>query len=700
MNVKELIAVRVNAILYLILGSFLAIALGTYSPEDPSLRVIKMGHDSMVYFNKAGRVGAYIADIAYVVFGNMSWFLVGFFLINACYFFTISEKEESRGNVAGLLGISGFLVCMAVVASLVAPIKEIFLWGGVVGGTIGSYSVALIGPWGGLVFWGVLAAVLGFVTFNLSIQKWLPKVVMAPVHATVWGLKAFSWFWPDRSYQKTPKMPIRKRRFSERSQKNEIESDADNIKKRYRSPNISLLTKEESEIGVNSTEVRKTAQILEEKLHGFGIDGAVVHANPGPVITTFEFQPASGIKISKIAGLSDDLTMALSSYNVRIVAPLPGKPSVGIEIPNKHRKMVYLKNLIESDSFRDKTKRIPLVLGETSFGDPHAVDLSKMPHLLVAGATGTGKSVFINAMLCGLLYRYGPEKLRLIMIDPKMVELSVYEGIPHLLAPVVTEPAKAASALNWAVMEMERRYSLLHLKQVRHLENYNKKVPMDEQLPFIVVIVDEFADLMITAAKDVEYCIARLAQKARAAGIHLILATQRPSVDVITGTIKANFTARVSFKVSSKIDSRTILDTGGADRLLGKGDMLFTSSGASGLQRVHGAYISDREVHELVAYFRETYSAQYDVAAVNAIEAGAEQKERSAAGGEEDDPMFQEAINLVREYKIASISFLQRKLRIGYNRAARIIERMESLGWVSPSDGTSKSREIRIPQDV
>jgi len=325
-----------------------------------------------------------------------------------------------------------------------------------------------------------------------------------------------------------------------------------------------------------------------------------------------------------------------------------------------------------------------------------------MPHLLVAGATGSGKSVFINSAICGLLYRFMPQQLRMIMIDPKMVELSAYEGIPHLLAPVIVQPSHAASALNWAVLEMERRYSKLHEKQVRHLEAYNSKVEPEEYMPYIVVIVDEFADLMITAAKDVEYCIARLAQKARAAGIHLILATQRPSVDVITGTIKANFTARVSFKVSSKIDSRTILDTMGADRLLGRGDMLFTLSGASGVERVHGAFVSDKDIHDLIDYFHKNYPAQYDAEAVDVIERGVKKEEDGleGEGAEEEDPLFSQAVDIVREYKTASISFLQRKLRVGYNRAARMIELMEARGWISPSDGTSRPRHVNIPADT
>jgi S-DNA-T family DNA segregation ATPase FtsK/SpoIIIE len=714
MKSKDLLLFRVYSVFYWILGGLLFISLWTYSESDPGLRITYSSLGSSFTFdNKAGRFGALVGDVMLSLFGRVSWLTVAFCFLNALLFFWVRQKEHVRGSIAGLVSLICLLFTTSTLLASVQNVGDSVVWGGILGTYVAKASEAWIGPWGSWVFWGALTGVFAVLAFNVSIRRFLPKVVFVPFNLIAWVLRGLLWFLPKASKErrngwvkrplpslvpKSPKPDISESRpvTSSVTVPKAIAQDG------YKSPDLSFLRESDDENVMSDDEVRTTAEILVSKLKDFGIEGEVVHANPGPVITTFEFTPASGIKISKIANLSDDLTMALSSHNVRIIAPLPGKPSVGIEIPNRKRQTVYLRDLLESEEFKESKKRIPLILGRSAFGEPIAVDLGKMPHLLVAGATGTGKSVFINSIICGLLYRFNPKELRLIMIDPKMVELSVYEGIPHLLAPVVTQPTRAASALNWAVIEMERRYGLLHSRQVRHIDDYNQQVSESDFLPYIVVIVDEFADLMITSAKDVEYCIARLAQKARASGIHLILATQRPSVDVITGTIKANFPARISFKVSSKIDSRTILDTGGADRLLGRGDMLFTLSGASGLQRVHGAFVSDKEIHELVGFFRSHYSAQYDLQAMSAIEEGIAKKSENPEelGLNEDDPMFVEAIKIVREYKIASISFIQRKLKIGYNRAARIVERMEELGWISPGDGTSRNRVVNIPEET
>jgi S-DNA-T family DNA segregation ATPase FtsK/SpoIIIE len=434
--------------------------------------------------------------------------------------------------------------------------------------------------------------------------------------------------------------------------------------------------------------------------------------------------------VNKIAGLSDDLSMALKALSIRIVAPIPGRGVVGIEIPNKERQTVYLKEIFDSEEFQKSGGRLPMALGKDIFGRTVVSDLAKMPHVLVAGSTGSGKSVSINTMVLSLLYRATPEDVRIIMVDPKMLELSIYEGIPHLLLPVVTNPKKAALALNWAVREMERRYKLMADKGVRNIEGYNKKIAREEQekqklraedkvvvdpidadedalpqiqiaegeeldhghLPYIVVIVDELADLMMVAGRDIEEAVTRLAQMARASGIHLILATQRPSVDVITGLIKANFPTRISFKVFSRIDSRTILDQMGAEALLGMGDMLFLPPGTGALQRVHGAFVSELEVQRVVEFLKKQGDPEYDKSILEAPPSG------EGGGGDEEgyDEKWDEALAIVAETRAASISMLQRRLRLGYNRAARMIEKMEQEGIVGPSDGTSRPREVFI----
>jgi len=510
-------------------------------------------------------------------------------------------------------------------------------------------------------------------------------------------------------------------------------TDLTDEKQVYELPSVQLLDYRPPDNGAfDRAALRENAQILERTLEDYKVKGKVVEIHPGPVVTMYEFQPAPGIKISKIAGLSDDLAMALSALRIRIVAPIPGKNVVGIEVPNAAREIVYLKEIISDGSYRKSKSKLTLAIGKDIVGNPYVLNLAKAPHMLVAGATGSGKSVAINTFICSLLYNASPEDVRLIMVDPKMLELSIYEGIPHLLLPVVTDPKQATVALRWAVKEMERRYRLMADLGVRNLAGYNKKVlslqedpdqslperlrlakvkreargevdpdgvvldtegkPL-EKLPFIVVIVDELADLMMVASKEVEHSIARLAQMARASGIHLILATQRPSVDVITGLIKANFPTRMSFQVASKVDSRTILDTGGAQNLLGMGDMLVMPPGTSTCKRVHGAYVSEEEVHKIVEHLKTQGQPDYDLGIlVHEEDEGSEPEKR----GDDYDEFYDRAVRIVAETRNASISFLQRKLKIGYNRSARIVEKLEEEGIVGPSDGTSRPREVFI----
>jgi S-DNA-T family DNA segregation ATPase FtsK/SpoIIIE len=502
----------------------------------------------------------------------------------------------------------------------------------------------------------------------------------------------------------------------------------------YQTPPLSLLDPPPAtKKSLDTKALEMNARLLEKKLKDFGVEGEVVEICPGPVITMYEFAPGPGVKVSRIAGLADDLSMALQALSIRIVAPIPGKGVVGIELPNRDREMVALQEIFTAEEFQKGKLHLPMALGKDIAGHPVLTDLARAPHLLVAGATGSGKSVSINTIILSLLYTATPHNVRLIMVDPKMLELSVYEGIPHLLLPVVTDPKKASIALKWAVQEMGRRYRLMADKGVRNIESYNRALAKEEDdkrrnveeevvtlddiieeplsedeaiqafldkdetlehghLPYIVVIVDELADLMMVAGREIEESIARLAQMARAAGIHLILATQRPSVDVITGLIKANFPARISFQVSSKTDSRTILDTNGAEALLGMGDMLFLPPGTAKMQRIHGAFVSDSEVQRVVEFLKKQGKPVYDKSILEV------KADDTKGGGDDDlvDERYDDAVALVAEARQASISMIQRRLRIGYNRAARIIEKMEQEGIIGPSDGTSKPREVYI----
>ena len=463
----------------------------------------------------------------------------------------------------------------------------------------------------------------------------------------------------------------------------------------WKLPPLSLLEKHVSRHEEVDKEVYyKVSKQLEQKLKNFGVSGKVVGISPGPVVTTYEYSPAAGVKINKIAGLADDLALGLKAQSVRVAGSVPGKAALGIEIPNANRSVVYIRDILSSDIYRNSKEKLIIALGLDVVGNPAMADLAKMPHLLIAGATGAGKSVAINTILASLLYNATPEEVRLLMVDPKRIELSGYEGIPHLLHPVVVEPKLASRALMWAVREMERRYKLLEEAKVKSFDSYNEV--SEEKLPYIVIIVDELADLMMVASKDVEASIARLAQMARAAGMHLILATQRPSVDVLTGLIKANFPTRISFKVSSKVDSRTILDTSGAEHLLGLGDMLYLANGAPGLKRIHGAYISEKETEALIDFLKAQGNASYDESVTAAVEA--EENGGGNSSEEEYDERYDEAVNVVCEMGQASISMVQRRLRVGYNRAARMIEMMEREGVVGPADG-AKPREVLARKD-
>ena len=519
---------------------------------------------------------------------------------------------------------------------------------------------------------------------------------------------------------KRPALRVRKiemRELPSRDKKKEAQASKPRTRGAYKIPPPALLDMPPAEhTQIDESTLERSARVLEQKLGDFGVEGRVVEVQPGPVVTMYKFEPGSGIKVSQIVNLSDDLSMALRAAAVRIQAPVPGEAVVGIEVPNRKRERVYLREILEAEEFSAENSQLTIALGKDIAGRPVAADLARMPHLLIAGATGTGKSVSIHTMIAAILFNATADDVRFILIDPKMLELSVYEGIPHMLVPVVVDPGKAAAALIWATQEMETRYMMMREFGVRNIDSYNQALasggkpvetrpvapvegpdanpqPIEHRkLPKIVIVIDELADLLLSEGKTIERDISRLAAKARASGIHLILATQRPSVDVITGLIKANLPARISFQVTSRVDSRTILDSIGAERLLGAGDMLFMPPGTAKLRRLHGPFVSEHEIRRLTDFLREQGAPEYHM---EILEAAVPGEEGEGGGDQEHDEMYDEAVRIVMETNQASISMIQRRLRIGYNRAARMVEQMEREGIVMPADG-ARPREVRL----
>jgi S-DNA-T family DNA segregation ATPase FtsK/SpoIIIE len=638
----------------------------SYHPLDPSSR------------NLCGKAGFYLADGLVQVFGMMSYFLAAIALLFALFYL---KRRDPPNITVFSSGLVLFFISLSILFQII--VGKLNLRGVSIdfSGFLGFFLERTL-----MNFFGYFGSVLICIIL-LSISLFL--VVQAPILSVLEERLARR---TKAERRKEIKVTTEVKKEELKEGKKPVQETFDFFKEigPYKLPPVTLLdTIEKKEVKIDKESIQANASILEKKLKDYGIDGKVTEVRPGPVITMYEFEPAPGIKVSRISNLADDLAMALSAVSVRIIAPIPGKAVVGIEIPNKTRQTVYLREIIESDVFRSSHSYLTLVLGTTIAGDPYVADLAKMPHLLVAGATGSGKSVSLNSMICSILFKATPSNVRFLMIDLKMLELSFYEGIPHLLLPVVTNPKNAKTALRWMTDEMERRYSMMAEKGVRNIEKYNQKMVKQEGgelTPYIVVVIDELADLMMVSPKEVEEYIARLAQMARASGIHLILATQRPSVDVLTGIIKANFPARISCKVFSKVDSRTILDTNGAESLLGNGDMLFLSPGIGRLQRLHGPYVSEGEIKSVVEFLKRQGAPSYH----NEI---LEEKEEEENGEEMDDDKYQEAVEFVMTKGEASISMVQRRFRIGYNRAARIIERMERDGVVGPSDGV-KPREV------
>ncbi|MDF2953154.1 MAG: DNA segregation ATPase FtsK/SpoIIIE [Thermodesulfobacterium sp.] len=650
---------------------FLTLSIYSFNPYDPGIGV----SGAYEVKNFGGFLGAYISSLVIFLFGFTALFIPPFFLLGIfAYFMGVSIKR--------LTGIFLFsLTWFSLILSFFfhnMNIKNAYLFEKypLNGGLIGELSSLIIHLFGLFGFFLFLIFILIFILF-LSFEN--PKDLFSKVKK-IFKSEEESEIKKVESYEKVEAISKNSKPKTSEAKKQEVEISFP--KKKQFPPPLELLNNiPEVSYRIKPEELKERASLLVSKLKEFGIEGEVVGINPGPVITVFEFKPAPGIKLSKILSLVDDLALGLSAKSVRIIAPIPGKDVVGIEISNPKRELVYLKEILESSVFKNSSSPLTIALGKDVSGNPVVTDLRKLPHLLIAGSTGSGKSIFLHSVILSLIYKSPPETIKFLMIDPKRIELSVYEKIPYLLHPVVLDPKTATKALRWLIDEMDRRYAIFEEVGARNLDSYNEN--FEEKLPYIIVIIDELADLMVVSSREVETLLTRLAQMARAAGIHLLVATQRPSVDIITGTIKVNFPARISFQVTTKVDSRTILDTQGAERLLGAGDMLFMPPGSSYLERIHAPYVSEKEVKKIVEYLKTLGEPEYlaDFKNYDDEEGILEKTE------DYDDELYEEALKIAYQYGKISVSMLQRKLRIGYNRAARLVEKMEEEGIVGPSDG-------------
>jgi S-DNA-T family DNA segregation ATPase FtsK/SpoIIIE len=725
-------------------GSYLATILFTYNRDDPGWS--HSASEDVAIHNAGGSLGAWVADILLYLFGFSAWWLAVLAFYAMWWVYKRLELTEAERPYL-LFNVIGFVLMLLASSALEAGhLLELHLMlplaqGGMLGSVFDELLRHVLGFTGSTMLL-LLAFATGFSLFTG--WSWL-KIT----EKFGWVLeRTYSFLrqsWQDWQDKKAGKVAEQLREEYVESERKRVEDrppvqieapqleipKSDRVEKERQTPlfqtmpdsplpPLHLLDEPKGVVEVQSAETLEfTSRLIERKLMDFNIEVKVTSALPGPVITRYEFEPAAGVKGSQITNLAKDLARALSVVSIRVVETIPGKSCMAIEIPNPKRQVVCLTEILGSQVYADMASPLAIAMGKDISGKPVVADLAKMPHVLVAGTTGSGKSVAINAMILSLVYKADASKVRLILVDPKMLELSVYEGIPHLLAPVVTDMRQAASALNWCVAEMEKRYRLMSTLGVRNLAGYNQKVldaeksgnkltnpftitpdnpePLEE-MPLIVVVIDELADMMMVVGKKVEELIARLAQKARASGIHLVLATQRPSVDVITGLIKANIPTRVAFQVSSKIDSRTILDAMGAEALLGQGDMLYQPPGTGYPQRVHGAFVSDQEVHRVVEYLKSLGEPDYIDGILTGESELSEGGEGGMAGegGGESDPLYDQAVAIVLKSRRASISAVQRHLRIGYNRAARLIEEMERAGIVSAMQSNG-NREVLAP---
>lgn len=713
---------KIYALIWMCASVVLGSSLISYTSGDACWNVIS---DEKTQ-NYLGVFGAHLSDLFMQTFGLVSYVLCGLMFVHGVYLWmNVSKRFVVIKRII-------ILACLIVLCVLLAQNDQ----GGFIGTIIYNALPPLHGAfyallWG-LVFWGFICC-LDIPLW--SMLKWVYSFVIWCAQKYILRHKTYE---PAPVFEKKelPVKAVKEKKKAVKSEKTKtVEVKQKTNTDGFSLPLPSLLDnpKAQGKESLSHEQMDEISRKLEGILLQFGVRGEVVRVSPGPVVTLYEFEPAAGIKTSRVIGLAEDLARAMSVVSVRM-AVLPGTSVIGIEMPNKVRQTVFIKEIVDTDAFMQKEGILPLILGKDIAGNPVIEDLAKMPHLLVAGTTGSGKSVGINTMILSLLYRFTPDQCKLIMVDPKMLELSVYNGIPHLLTPVVTEPGKAIVALKWTVKEMDNRYRAMATMGVRNIDGYNKKIEeaiatgqkltrqvqtgfdpetgrpiietqeMDlKPLPYIVVIVDEMADLMLTAGKEVDIAVQRIAQKARASGIHLIMATQRPSVDVITGTIKANFPSRISFQVTSKIDSRTILGEQGAEQLLGRGDMLFMPSGKRP-KRVHGPFVSDEEVERVVAYLKLQGEAEYndevmiDDEATDSADGGAVFDKTSF--GNSDGDLYTQAVQVVLRDKKPSISYVQRQLRIGYNRAADLIDRMEREGIITAASPTGKREIIKQQGEV
>ncbi|HXD72613.1 MAG TPA: DNA translocase FtsK 4TM domain-containing protein [Vicinamibacterales bacterium] len=745
------------------------VSLASYEPSDPVWFFSTGAH--AVPLNFAGRVGAFLAEVSFQLFGYASYLIPLVMVVVGWNYFWCRKVDAPATKITGAVLLFG---CLSAFLSLVFSTLEVagkaFRAGGYIGDFLARELAEYLNRTGSLIVVVTLIVLSVILSTHFSFGRMVAAIVAAVKHSVGTTVAAIREWWETRRREKeraeviakrakkagkeapvaAKKRPSKGDEFDDEWDDDEEDLDAEDRepaekplpaiagvaakapapkpprlavpapaalplagteqttkaaerkKGEFTLPPLALLDAGKSERKIDERELMERARLLEEKCREFAVEGSVVQIHPGPVVTTFEFKPEAGIKYSKITGLSDDLCLAMQAESV-LIDRIPGKSTVGIQIPNATREGISLRELLESEAYHKVTSKLAIALGKTIHGEPYVSDLATMPHLLIAGSTGAGKSVGMNVMITSILYRSTPDDVRMIMIDPKRLELGMYEDIPHLLTPVVVDPKQASNALRWAVREMEERYKTLAAVGVRNIDQFNRnaaaaleakeKMPNGDEpkkLPFIVVVIDELADLMMVAGNEVEESIARLAQMARAVGIHLILATQRPSVDVITGLIKANMPSRISFRVQSKIDSRTILDSNGAEQLLGRGDMLFLPPASSRFVRIHGPYISEQESARLASFLKKQGKPTYDETIT------AEEKTAGPDGMEFDkDELYDEAARIVVSSGQASISYLQRRMRIGFSRAARLVDMMEMEGLVSGAAG-GKAREVLV----
>jgi DNA segregation ATPase FtsK/SpoIIIE, S-DNA-T family len=744
----------------------LALSLLSYSPQDPSFNVAAPAFGASPARNWIGPVGAHMSDLFFQTFGYSAFlFPIGMFVMAMRWF----RSQKTEAALAKVVGATLLTAAFAAELELIhmADVRGALPAGGLLGTVLAEGLRAAFGAWGANIvsIVTIVSALYLATSFSLTATVGSARKIVGE-ESLIGKLRARMGSWQEERESKrlrrrveetkiSGRKPVALQRVSTREVEEEEEEDLDTPeakdfdradvseggpavikfhepdiapppKKReraaepkiaqgktnYKLPPTNLLHEAERSQKMDESELKEAARAIELKCAEFEVAGHITQINPGPVVTTFEFKPEAGIKYSRITGLGDDLCLALQAESI-LIERIPGKSTVGIEVPNARRETIALRDVIESPEFSHTASKLAIPLGKDLIGRIRAADLATMPHLLIAGSTGTGKSVFINSLLMGLLYKSTPEELKLVLVDPKRLELGLYADIPHLFTPVVTDPRVAANVLRNATREMERRLKILAQRGVRNIEQYNRTFEKGQSLslfegatgedehrplPYMVIVIDELADLMMVDTNGVEESITRLAQMARAVGIHLILATQRPSVDVITGLIKANFPARLSFRVASKVDSRTILDANGSESLLGKGDSLYLPAGSSRLHRIHGPYVGEKEVQAVCEFWREQAKAVYNEELLkppkdeNAMSGGA--GEAGEDGAEEvDDDLYQDAVRVVCEMGRASTSTLQRRLRVGYGRAARLIDLMEKDGIVGPPDG-SKPREV------